>query len=112
MNAKVRDKIARVERMRRYRAKNKAKGVCQYNPTHGPPADGVTMCEACRATHRRQKKDMRAERMARGLCIDCGLSPATNGQRCRECQDILNVHILTSRARRAEREAGVTWDGD
>lgn len=49
----------------------------------GVSANGKTLCLSCQIKHTNEIRAMKAKRKAVNMCTDCGLVPATNGQRCK-----------------------------
>ncbi len=47
------------------------------------------------------KRTVRAERIARGVCVECGAQPPGNGQRCVACALLNNDRVARARSRAA-----------
>lgn len=58
-------------------ARRKESGTCFG--CSKPPKAGHIYCEQCLENHRRYSKAKKEERIAQGLCVDCGKMPALPG---------------------------------
>lgn len=63
----------------------------------GANANGKTKCPRCLAKHYDSVRAMKAKRRSAGMCVDCGISSATNGQKCKACAAKANKAVSDAR---------------
>jgi hypothetical protein len=51
------------------------------------PVTTITLCASCKETQRAACKRWREERIAKGLCVNCG-DPVSEMKRCSECRRV------------------------
>ncbi len=63
----------------------------------GANAHGKNLCILCQEKHTNEVCAMKEKRRAAGMCVDCGIAAATNGQKCRPCAVKANKASAESR---------------
>src|ERR1051326_8643438 len=90
-------------RKNRYEQRRVA-GLCAYSTCPNLPAASHTLCERHLRRMSHRATEMRAARIAKGLCIACGDLPQFWGRRCILCRIVRSGNPLPYGARRALRE--------
>ncbi len=84
---RLRDKwwrMFRIEYMRRYREKRKARGMCLHCVK--PTVEGKVLCEGCLKSSRDRSRDYYYWLKEQGMCTHCGSNRPRDGKlTCEEC---------------------------
>ena len=93
-------------RLRKYRERARAGGVCQ-SCLKRPAAAGLTICERCQLLNREQNGKRRRRLAGERRCVNCtaSLRPGWNAARCRACVDSLRRRM--TELRRSRLAAGL-----
>jgi len=82
-------------------SRNAARGLCRNAGCHNKPTGRNHYCDTCNARSTRNGKRREMQRIAMGLCRDCGKQPCWEHRtRCQACTERLNAAGAALSARR------------